>query len=122
MSKYKQELGKAGEELAITHLRNIGYHILKQNYRYGRSEIDIIARQKDVIVFVEVKTRETHKYGSPEDAVSNAKIKKIAEGAEGFLLEAKVDLECRYDIISIIKNKQQTEVTHIVDAFWPGLY
>lgn len=122
MSDYKQQFGKEGEEIALAHLISKRYKILAKNYRYGRSEIDIIAQDGDLVVFVEVKIRETDAYGLPEEAVSTAKMNKMAEGAEGYLLENDIHSECRYDIVSIIKNQYKTEVKHFVDAFWPGLY
>lgn len=122
MSDYKQKFGQEGEEIALAHLSNKKYKIVAKNYRYGRSEIDIIAQDGDVIVFVEVKIRETDVYGLPEEAVSTSKMNKLAEGAEGYLLENDIHAECRYDIISIIKNQYKTEIKHFVDAFWPGLY
>ena len=122
MSQHKQQLGKEGEKLATQHLIAKGYSILAKNYRHGYAEIDIVAQIDKTVVFVEVKTRETDKYGQPEDFVSHSKIKKLAEGAEGYIEEYDINLDARYDIISIILNKHQTEINHFEDAFWPGLY
>ena len=122
MSSYKKDFGKEGEALAVSHLLKKGYKILANNYRSGRAEIDIIAEEDGVYIFVEVKTRETDKYGLPEEAVSTKKINMMAQGAEDFLIEFGFNGDCRYDIISIIKNQHKTELTHIEDAFWPGLY
>ncbi|MBT8326461.1 MAG: YraN family protein [Bacteroidia bacterium] len=122
MSSYKQKFGEEGEKLALTHLIEKGYKILAKNYRSGRAEIDIIAEIDGVYVFVEVKIRETDKYGLPEEAVSTKKINMMAQGAEDYLLEFDLNGDCRYDIVSIIKNKFKTEITHLEDAFWPGLY
>ncbi len=122
MSNHKQQLGKEGEKLAVKHLKEKGYQILATNYRSGRSEIDIIAKHAGEYIFVEVKTRETDKYGKPEEAVSIKKVNMIAKGAEDFLIENDFDGNCRYDIISIILNKKATDIVHFEDAFWPGLY
>ncbi len=122
MSNHKQQLGKEGEKLAVKHLKEKGYQILAMNYRSGRSEIDIIAKHAGEYIFVEVKTRETDKYGKPEEAVSIKKVNMIAKGAEDFLIENDFDGNCRYDIISIILNKKATDIVHFEDAFWPGLY
>ncbi len=119
---HKIQLGKEGEELAAAHLKKQGYAILKMNYRYGRSEIDIVAKQGEIIVFVEVKTRLSTQYGLPEESVSTSKIKQIAYGAEGYLVENNLNLECRYDIISVVMKNGRFELTHLEDAFWPGLY
>lgn len=101
---------------------NKGYVILKRNYRNGLAEIDIIAQIEKQLVIVEVKTRNTSKYGNPEQSVSIKKQQLLAQATEAYLLKYNLDLTVRYDIISIIKNQYKTEVTHLEDAFWPGLY
>lgn len=118
----KQQLGKEGEEIATAHLIKEGYKILARNYRSGRAEIDIIASIEDWIVIVEVKTRETDKYGNPEESIGTGKINMLAQGAEDFMLDRDLHNNVRYDVISIIKNQYKTDVHHMVDAFWPGLY
>ena len=122
MSQHKQQLGKEGEEIATAHLICKGYKILARNYRSGRAEIDIIASIEDWVVIVEVKTRETDKYGNPEESIGTGKINMLAQGAEDFLLDRDLHNNVRYDVISIIKNQYKTDVHHMVDAFWPGLY
>jgi putative endonuclease len=122
MSDYRQKLGKKGEDAAAHFLTQKGYKILRRNYRSGRSEIDIIALDGETVVFVEVKTRETDKYGSPEEAVSKAKQRMLLEGAEAYLDTLEDEVESRYDIISVIINQYKTEITHLEDAFWPGLF
>ena len=122
MSQHKQQLGKEGEEIATAHLISKGYKILARNYRSGRAEIDIIASIEDWIVIVEVKTRETDKYGNPEESIGTGKVNMLAQGAEDFLLDRDLHNNVRYDVISIIKNQYKTDVHHMVDAFWPGLY
>lgn len=69
-----------------------------------------------------MKTRNTSKYGNPEQSDSSKKQQLLAQAAEAYLLQNDLDLIVRYDIISIIKNQYKTEITHLVDAFWPGLY
>ena len=122
MSNYRQQLGKKGEDAASHFLAQKGYKILKRNYRAGRAEIDIIAQDGNTVVFVEVKTRETDKYGDPEEAVSKAKQKMLTEGAEAYLDTLEEPQESRYDIVSVIINQYKTEITHLEDAFWPGLF
>ena len=99
-----------------------GYKILARNYRSGRAEIDIIATKDDLLIVVEVKTRETDKYGDPEESVGTSKINMLAQGIEDYMLDKDIDTNVRYDIISIIKNQYKTDLHHIEDAFWPGLY
>lgn len=122
MSKYRQQFGKEGEKIATEFLKKKGYKILANNYRSGRAEIDIVAEIDGQFVFVEVKTRETADYGQPEEAVSRAKVAMMNKGAEDYLTKFDLDGNCRYDIISIVKNNTKTEITHFEDAFWPGLY
>jgi putative endonuclease len=122
VSQHKQQLGKEGEEIATAHLIKENYKILARNYRSGRAEIDIIAMKDDLIIIVEVKTRETDKYGNPEESVGTGKINMLSQGAENFMLDRDLHNNVRYDIISIIKNQYKTDVHHLVDAFWPGLY
>ena len=122
MSHHKQQLGKEGEKIATAHLIKEKYKILARNYRSGRAEIDIVAMKDDLIIIVEVKTRETDKYGNPEESVGTGKINMLAQGAEDFMLDKDLHNNVRYDIISIIKNQYKTDVHHLTDAFWPGLY
>lgn len=122
MKTHQQILRIDGENIATKYLIDRGYSILKRNFRNGHAEIDIIAQLNTQLVIVEVKTRNTSKYGNPEQSVSSKKQQLLAQAAEDYLLQSDLDLIVRYDIISIIKNQYKTEITHLVDAFWPGLY
>jgi putative endonuclease len=114
------ELGKKGEEIAKHYLKDKGYKILAKNWFWDHREIDIIARQADEIVIVEVKTREGDYFEEPWEAVSTRKIRNIVEAAEAWLLQEKVDLETRFDVISIIFSKDGNyELTHFENAFTP---
>lgn len=114
------ELGKKGEEIAGNYLIDKGYCILARNWFWDHKEIDIIARQADEIVIVEVKTREGDYFEEPWEAVSSRKIRNIVEAAEGWLIQEKVDLETRFDVISIIFARDGTfELTHFEGAFTP---
>lgn len=93
---------------------------METNWKDGRREIDIIARQGDVIVFVEVKTRSGAFYGWPEEAVGEQKIDHLADAAETYLLDKRLDMEIRFDIISIIHKEGKLDLYHIQDAFAPG--
>ena len=75
MSKHKQEIGKKGETVAVRYLKKQGYRIIEQNYRSKAGEIDIIAREKQSLVFVEVKTRSSRSFGSPKWAITAKKTK-----------------------------------------------
>ncbi|MDR2682865.1 MAG: YraN family protein [Dysgonamonadaceae bacterium] len=112
------ELGKAGEALAIEHLKAKGYRIRHVNWRLGHLELDIVAETADELVFVEVKTR-SGQWNSPEDAVNKAKIRHILSAADCYIKYFDVDLPARFDIISITGNAQNYEIEHIEDAFYP---
>jgi putative endonuclease len=114
-------LGMKGEELAKEHLLQKGYKILHCNWKSGKREIDIIAQNKDFIVFVEVKTRTDDYYIHPRHAVTSEKQKSIIYAAENYLERYNIDKESRFDIISIISNGKTVEIEHIEDAFYPTL-
>jgi putative endonuclease len=113
------ELGKKGEELAAKCLLSKGYEILETNYRFGRDEVDIIAKKDDWIVFVEVKTRVNEYAGAPEEAVSLAKQKRIIKVANSYLIDNDLCNEGRFDIFGIIINQKEERVNHIEGAFIP---
>ena len=115
------ELGRAGELLAIKYLKDIGYEILEVNWRDKHKEIDIIARENDRIVFVEVKTRKNTRYGSPVEAVNMKKQKHIVDAAEEYIEKNNIELETRFDIISIIMDREKHGINHIKEAFHPAI-
>ncbi|OGU59673.1 MAG: YraN family protein [Ignavibacteria bacterium RBG_13_36_8] len=119
MSKDKKQLGNLGEELAVKYLTKKGYEILERNYRYERGEIDIIAKDKDILVFIEVKTRENLEYGYPEESVTKGKQKQIRKVAEAYLWEKDIKgQECRIDVIAILLQDQgKPVIKHIENAF-----
>ena len=114
-------LGIEGEELAKDHLLQKGYKILHRNWKSGKREIDIIAQDKDFIVFVEVKTRTDDYHMHPRHAVTSEKQKSIIYAAENYLKRYNIDKESRFDIISIISNGKTVEIEHIENAFYPTL-
>lgn len=116
MSKNK-EIGRKGESLAVEYLINKGFIILERNYRYGRLEIDIIAKIKNVIVFIEVKTRQSKRFGYPEEAVDNRKSDHILTCADHYIYQNQWTGDIRFDIISIFL-KPVILIEHIEDAFY----
>lgn len=112
------ELGKSGENKACDYLRKEGYTILHRNWIYDRHEIDIIARNNDYIIFVEVKTRTSARWGNPEEAVSKSKIRRIVEAADFYLKENEIDIDVRFDVISMVWNGTDFKIDHIDDAFF----
>ncbi len=119
MSDAKQKLGQIGEDLAVKLLTGKGFEIVERNYRYGHGEIDIIAKDGDELVFVEVKTRHNLEYGEPEYAVTKKKQKQIKKIAELYLYEKEIEnVDCRIDVIAVLMEKGKDPViNHIVNAF-----
>lgn len=112
---YHHEVGKKGELLAADHLRRKNYQVLHTNWTYGKLEIDIVARDGEVLVFVEVKTRSSQNFGMPEEAVHAHKIKLLQKAAEKYMERfGLLPEEIRFDIISITVDK---EILHLEDAF-----
>jgi putative endonuclease len=106
--------GKDGEAKAETFLKTKGYAIVARNYRYKRSEIDLIVQKDNWLVFVEVKLRSSIAFGHPEQSVTPAKRKKVKEGAAQFLMETDWSGNVRYDIVAITTK----EIVHFEDAFY----
>ncbi|HCZ36700.1 MAG TPA: YraN family protein [Cytophagales bacterium] len=114
----KQQKGKDGEDLAAAFLQQAGYEILERNYRYKRSEIDLIVRKAGWLVFVEVKMRSSDAFGYPEEFVDYQKAKNIVFGAEQYTYEKKYDGNVRYDVIAISMKYGKPEIKHFEDAFY----
>ncbi len=102
MSSDRKQLGHWGEEAAVRQLAAAGHEIVERNYRCSEGEMDLIARQEDVWVFVEVKTRRGDAYGRPEDAVTPAKAARLLRVAESYLQERGLaDVAWRVDVIAV---------------------
>jgi len=112
------ELGKEGERRALHLLQEKGYTILETNWRCEKDEVDIIAIDKDELVIVEVKTRSTDAFGDPEEAVSPQKARNLIRAAEAYIDLNDLDMDVRFDIVSIILKNGKAIVNHIVDAFY----
>ncbi|MEX1191888.1 MAG: YraN family protein [Brumimicrobium sp.] len=116
-----KELGDFGEGLALQFLRKKGFKIIDTNFRFGRNEVDIICKDGDEMVFVEVKTRQTAEIGPPWKAVTRTKQRQIIKCANHYLITQDIDIESRFDIISIVHNSYGTRIEHIDSAFYPRL-
>lgn len=116
------ELGKKGEELAVEHLQQNGYEILDRNWTFQKAEIDIIAKKESVLVIVEVKTRSSLDFGSPQDFVKQKKIQLLIKAVNAYINYREKDfcedLNVRFDIIAIHKNKETFAIEHLTDAFY----
>jgi putative endonuclease len=110
-------LGRAGEELAGEFLSKKGYKVLEKNYRTYFGEIDLIARDRDVIVFIEVKTRSDESFGRPFEAVHPRKREKMRKSALWFLKRFREEVPARFDVLSISVEDGNPRIEHIEDAF-----
>jgi len=113
------ELGKFGEQLAVTFLLNEGYTILERNFIYQKAEIDIIAqKEENTVVVVEVKTRNNAFFGDPQSFVTPAKIKLLVKAANEYMIVNSLDKEVRFDIIAVLKNQTTEQLEHFENAFY----
>ncbi|GAB4534571.1 MAG: YraN family protein [Thermodesulfovibrionia bacterium] len=110
-------LGRKGEEIALRFLRKNGYKIVDRNYRTPIGEIDIIAKDEDTLVFIEVKTREGRGYGQPFEAVDKRKRQKIADVASLYLKRFRDIPPCRFDVVSISYKDGKPQFQLFKDAF-----
>ena len=118
MSKQDLYLGKKGEETAVGLLKGNGYKILLRNYKTKLGEIDIIASDKGTICFVEVKTRQSDRFGLPSEAISASKQRQISKAALTFLKERNLlDKKARFDVVSIMYSKDNPKLDLIKNAF-----
>jgi len=111
------KLGKEGELIAFMFLQKENFRILKTNWRYQKAEVDIIAQKDDFLVFIEVKTRGSKKFGKPEEAIDNKKIALYKDAVEGYLKQSPSQKEIRFDVISIVIAKDETQIEYFPDAF-----
>ncbi|MFH0931751.1 MAG: YraN family protein [Candidatus Zixiibacteriota bacterium] len=110
--------GRSGEKKAVEYLKSKGFEILFTNYRYGHKEIDIIARDKNYIVFIEVKAGQSKSFGPPQGWVNLKKQKKIVEVATAFLQKHQFPgCDFRFDVIAIDRSSGKEMVEHIQNAF-----
>ena len=111
---FKRNIGIFGENAVIKYLVSKGYCILTQNYLTRLGEIDIIAKDKDEIVFIEVKTRRNLNYGTPSEAVDLTKLKHIIRAAKYYLFQTKQEnAYVRFDVIEVYLGKSKYVINHI---------
>ncbi len=118
MLNRSQKFGQKGENIAAKALKKRGYRILEQNYRTPMGEIDIIAKDKDAIVFIEVKTRSSDNYGDPKWSVNRKKQMKISMSALNYLKEVKKsDAKARFDVVAITLRDNMNRIEIVKNAF-----
>lgn len=119
MDKTAKQAGNEAEELAAAFLESKDWIILDRNYFFERAEVDIVATDRNYIIFVEVKMRSNTYFGQPEEYVTPAKEKNIKKAAEAWIYERKMETALvRFDVISIVqKGKSSPQIKHFEDAF-----
>jgi putative endonuclease len=118
MTLDRKKTGKRGEEIAVSFLKKKGYTIVEQNYRCVFGEIDIVARHRGDIVFIEVKSRKSEDFGNPEEAVGFNKQRKISQIALNYLNEKGLnDHDARFDVVAIKLLPDDHKVKLITNAF-----
>lgn len=121
MSDDRQKLGRWGEQLAAERLQSQGYVILARNWRCRRGEIDLVAQAGGVLVFVEVKTRRGRDYGTPEEAITRSKAKRLLELGQRYMLEHDLeDVEWRIDLVAVELDRQGKllRCEHVANVVW----
>ena len=112
------ELGKKGEQLAVGFLLKNNYEIIERNYRFDKAEVDIIARIKDTLAIIEVKTRSSTEYGNPQDFVKPKQIQRLVKAVDEYVNVNDLDVEVRFDIIAIVKENNNFNIEHLENAFY----
>jgi putative endonuclease len=121
LSDYRKQVGNKGESLAEDYIKRKGYKIIQRNYRCRLGEIDIIAKDDDTIVFIEVRTKQNENFGSPQDSVTSTKINKISKTALRFIQEKNLSgYSYRFDFIAITFSQGKPNIEHIENAFMPS--
>ena len=111
------DLGKLGEDLAAKHMLSKGCKILDRNWIYQKKELDIVATDGEYLIVVEVKSRSTDFFEHPSDAITLSKIKFLCRATQAYVDMKDVNMEVRFDVISVIKRNEIYDIEHIEDAF-----
>ncbi len=114
------ETGNKGEKVAQEFLIKKGYRILDVNWRYQFKEIDIVAQLNNTVVFIEVKTRATLAFELPQEAVTLKKMRNLVFAADAYLVQKNIDLNSRFDIVTVLAAEPFRILEHIEDAFRPN--
>lgn len=100
------EIGQLGETIAERYLQHKGYRIVEKNCRTKYAEIDLIARNRGVLIFVEVRTRKDEQFGSPEESINRDKMRKLIRSASAYVARKRYNKEYRIDAVCIVLNGQ----------------
>jgi len=115
---HRPAMGRSGEELAAEMYQRLGFTIVERNFRCPAGEIDLIAAMEGLVVFCEVKTRRSNRWGEPSEAVNHVKRARLRKLAAIWLRERRPgQVQVRFDVVSVIVADGRAEVTHLVEAF-----
>ena len=112
------DFGKLGEEKAVAYLQQNGYVIQARNYRYRKAEIDIVAQKGNILAIVEVKSRQAPFLAELSDSINAKKKELLVMAADAFVITKDLDVEVRFDIITVVGKSEQFQLQHIKDAFY----
>lgn len=112
------EFGKEGERMAQEFLENHGYEILEKNYRYLKAEVDVIALKNGILAVVEVRARSNDRIIPIAETITPKKIKLLVAAADHYVTENELDVEVRFDVITILKNRKIFKIDHLESAFY----
>ena len=112
------EFGKEGEQIAVDFLIKKGYKIKYRNYRYLKAEIDVIAQIGNTLAVIEVRSRSSDFFENIAETITKKKIGLLVMGADHYVTEQDLDVEVRFDVITILKNKKVFEIEHLESAFY----
>ena len=112
------DFGKEGEEIAVNFLIKKGYVIKDTNYRHRKAEIDVIAQKGDILAIVEVRARSSDHIIPIADTINQKKIQRLVHCADHYVTIRKLDLDVRFDIITILKNSKDFKIEHLENAFY----
>jgi putative endonuclease len=114
----RNALGRAGEDLAARHYRRLGFKVVERNHRRPGGEIDLVLRRGRVLVFCEVKTRSSDRWGVPAEAVHPVKQERLRRLAAGWMTDKRPGrVDVRFDVVSAMVRDGRIEIEHIADAF-----
>jgi putative endonuclease len=118
VSKQRIATGKSGEDAAVSFLERNGYTIIQRNFRTSLGEIDIVAQEKDVLCFIEVKTRSDDSFGAPQEALTKTKQRQIAKAALTYLKAKRLfDRRARFDVVWVRMSREPPAIGVIKNAF-----
>lgn len=119
MPSPRARIGRSAEIVAAAELGKRGYRIVASNYRCRAGEIDLIAQERDSLVFIEVRCKRTNEYGTPAESITASKMRKIITTAEHYLNENGIaDAACRFDVVEVVMAEGKLVVSDVIrDAF-----